>query len=44
MLATRLSKVLTEVRKSGEFWWLRLGGKTRVAIEYRQKADGLVSH
>jgi S-adenosylmethionine synthetase len=35
---------LTEVRKSGEFWWLRLDGRPRFAIEYRQKADGSVSH
>merc|ERR1712166_174329 len=41
-MATRLGKVLTEVRKSGELWWLRPDGKTQVTIEYRQKADGSV--
>jgi len=41
-MATRLGKVLTEVRKSGELWWLRPDGKTQVTIEYKQKADGSV--
>merc|ERR1712161_170813 len=41
-MATRLGKVLTEVRKSGELWWLRPDGKTQVTIEYQQKADGSV--
>merc|ERR1711982_169310 len=41
-MATRLGKTLTDVRKSGECWWLRLDGKTQVTIEYRQKADGSV--
>jgi S-adenosylmethionine synthetase len=41
-LATRLGKVLTEVRKSGELWWLRPDGKTQVTIQYRQLADGSV--
>merc|ERR1719311_252854 len=41
-MATRLGKVLTEVRKSGELWWLRPDGKTQVTIEYLQKADGSV--
>jgi len=31
-MATRLGKVLTEVRKSGELWWLRPDGKTQVTI------------
>merc|ERR1712086_229938 len=38
--ATRLGKKLTDVRKSGECWWLRPDGKTQVTIEYKQKADG----
>merc|ERR1712157_516695 len=38
----RLGKTLTEVRKSGECWWLRPDGKTQVTIEYLQKADGSV--
>merc|ERR1712025_10562 len=41
-MATRLGKVLTEVRKSGKLWWLRPDGKTQVTIEYLQKADGSV--
>merc|ERR1711998_435853 len=41
-MATRLGKVLTDVRKSGELWWLRPDGKTQVTIEYLQKADGSV--
>merc|ERR1712127_969867 len=41
-IATRLGKVLTEVRKSGLLWWLRPDGKTQVTIEYRQLADGSV--
>merc|ERR1711990_1209822 len=40
--ATRLGKVLTEVRKSGKLWWLRPDGKTQVTIEYLQKNDGSV--
>merc|ERR1740121_2538559 len=42
LMATRLGKTLTEVRKSGELWWLRPDGKTQVTIEYVQKADGSV--
>merc|ERR1712232_1510837 len=42
-MATRLGKVLTEVRKSGELWWLRPDGKTQVTIQYKQNADGSVS-
>merc|ERR1711997_140511 len=41
-MATRLGKVLTEVRKSGELWWLRPDGKTQVTIEYKKKTDGSV--
>merc|ERR1712178_682212 len=41
-MATRLGKKLTDVRKSGDLWWLRPDGKTQVTIEYAQKADGSV--
>merc|ERR1711981_1306949 len=41
-MATRLGKKLTDVRKSGELWWLRPDGKTQVTIEYEQRADGSV--
>merc|ERR1719401_1056011 len=41
-MATRLGKKLTDVRKSGELWWLRPDGKTQVTIEYLQLADGSV--
>merc|ERR1712124_49625 len=41
-MATRLGKTLTDVRKSGELWWLRPDGKTQVTIEYQQKEDGSV--
>merc|ERR1711959_576271 len=41
-MATRLGKTLTDVRKSGELWWLRPDGKTQVTIEYEQKSDGSV--
>jgi S-adenosylmethionine synthetase len=41
-LATRLGKRLTDVRKSGELWWLRPDGKTQVTIRYRKHADGSV--
>merc|ERR1711887_274860 len=42
MGATRLGKKLTDVRRSGELWWLRPDGKTQVTIQYRQRADGSV--
>merc|ERR1711976_526256 len=42
LVATRFGKKLTDVRKSGELWWLRPDGKTQVTIEYVQKADGSV--
>merc|ERR1712012_1497619 len=41
-MATRLGKKLTDVRKSGELWWLRPDGKTQVTIQYLQKTDGSV--
>merc|ERR1712146_186852 len=41
-MATRLGKTLTDVRKSGELWWLRPDGKTQVTIEYTQNPDGSV--
>jgi len=41
-MATRLGKTLTDVRRSGELWWLRPDGKTQVTIEYRQETDGSV--
>merc|ERR1712124_158299 len=41
-MATRLGKTLTDVRKSGELWWLRPDSKTQVTIEYEQKEDGSV--
>merc|ERR1711977_692646 len=42
LIATRLGKKLTDVRKSGELWWLRPDGKTQVTIEYLQRTDGSV--
>merc|ERR1712072_825619 len=42
LIATRLGKKLTDVRKDGSLWWLRPDGKTQVTIEYVQKADGSV--
>jgi len=41
-IATKLGKTLTDVRKSGQLWWLRPDGKTQVTIEYLEKADGSV--
>jgi len=41
-MATRLGKKLTDVRKSGDLWWLRPDGKTQVTIEYMQRSDGSV--
>merc|ERR1712032_953177 len=41
-VATKLGKKLTDVRKSGELWWLRPDGKTQVTIEYKQNTDGSV--
>merc|ERR1712100_453847 len=42
LMATRLGKKLTDVRKSGQLWWLRPDGKTQVTIEYQQNEDGSV--
>jgi len=42
LLATRLGKKLTDVRKDGSLWWLRPDGKTQVTIEYFQNGDGSV--
>merc|ERR1712023_571403 len=42
LVATRLGKKLTDVRKSGHLWWLRPDGKTQVTIEYMQNEDGSV--
>merc|ERR1712183_724727 len=42
LMATRLGKKLTDVRKSGKLWWLRPDGKTQVTIEYVEKSDGSV--
>ena len=42
LIATRLGKKLTDVRKNGQLWWLRPDGKTQVTIEYTQNADGSV--
>merc|ERR1712063_159248 len=41
-MATKLGKKLTDVRKSGDLWWLRPDGKTQVTIQYVQKPDGSV--
>jgi len=42
MMATKLGKTLTDVRKDGSLWWLRPDGKTQVTIKYQQNADGSV--
>merc|ERR1712093_957043 len=42
LVATRLGKKLTDVRKDGSLWCLRPDGKTQVTVEYVQKADGSV--
>merc|ERR1712093_840161 len=42
LVATRLGKKLTDVRKSGQLWWLRPDGKTQVTIRYVQNPDGSV--
>merc|ERR1712199_123192 len=40
LMATRLGKKLTDVRKDGSLWWLRPDGKAQVTIEYKQNDDG----
>jgi S-adenosylmethionine synthetase len=42
LMATKLGKTLTDVRKDGTLWWLRPDGKTQVTIKYMQNADGSV--
>jgi len=42
LLANKLGKQLTDVRKDGSLWWLRPDGKTQVTIAYDQLADGSV--
>merc|ERR1712232_1494852 len=42
LMATRLGKKLTDVRKNGLLWWLRPDGKTQVTIEYKENEDGSV--
>merc|ERR1712118_198074 len=42
LVATRLGKKLTDVRKDGSLWWLRPDGKTQVTVEYKQDSDGSV--
>jgi len=42
LIATRLGKKLTDVRKDGSLWWLRPDGKTQITIEYVQHTDGSV--
>merc|ERR1719424_2185160 len=42
LMATRLGKKLTDVRKNGDLWWLRPDGKTQVTVEYKNNDDGSV--
>uniref|UniRef100_A0A3B4WR40 methionine adenosyltransferase n=1 Tax=Seriola lalandi dorsalis TaxID=1841481 RepID=A0A3B4WR40_SERLL len=42
LMATKLGKTLTDVRKDGSLWWLRPDGKTQVTIKYKQHTDGSV--
>jgi len=42
LMATKLGKQLTDVRKDGSLWWLRPDGKTQVTIKYTQHCDGSV--
>ena len=39
-VATRLDGALTDVRKSGELWWLRPNSKTRVTLEFTETSNG----
>ena len=41
LMATKLGKRLTEVRKSGELDWVRPDGKTQVTVEYKN-ANGVM--
>merc|ERR1712021_142274 len=43
LLANKLGKQLTDVRKDGTLWWLRPDGKTQVTIAYKQHTDGSVT-
>ncbi|KAK8805550.1 hypothetical protein WA158_002206 [Blastocystis sp. Blastoise] len=42
LLATRLGKRLTDVRKDGTLKWLRPDGKTQVTIEYKEEEGRMV--
>merc|ERR1711865_995135 len=42
LMATKLGKKLTDVRKDGSLWWLRPDGKTQVTIKYKEHIDGSV--
>ena len=42
LLATRLGKRLTDVRKDGTLKWLRPDGKTQVTIEYKEENGRMV--
>jgi len=39
-LATKISQLLTQVRKEGKLPWLRPDGKAMVTAEYKKNADG----
>ena len=41
-VATRLDGALTDVRKSGELWWLRPNSKTRITLEFTEMSNGNV--
>ena len=43
-VATEPGNKLTDVRKSGYLWWLRLDGKIQVTTQYLQKLEGPWSH
>eukprot|EP00753_Platysulcus_tardus_P002786 PLAT11899.1.p1 GENE.PLAT11899.1~~PLAT11899.1.p1 ORF type:complete len:412 (+),score=177.34 PLAT11899.1:73-1236(+) len=42
MLATKLGKKLTDVRKDGTLPWVRPDGKTQVTVEYRNEGGAMV--